>query len=115
MPRSRSAAVDRPEPPQLPSGGLSLGVRSFIDLKDYLKSVVNPPKAPTIDRLEYEANASLVLEAGEAKVHITPPQSEEFAILALLSPAASTPSVARPHLCTSRACWAAHIRSRPKR
>jgi hypothetical protein len=64
-----------------PSGNLSLGVRSFIDLKEYLKSAVTPPAAPKIDRVEYETNATPALEAGEAKVHFTASQDEEFAIL----------------------------------
>ena len=76
-----AAAGDDDHDDDAESGGLSLGVRSFIDLKDYLKSAVNPPEAPTIDRVEYEGSASPVLEAGEAKVHFTPPQGEEFAIL----------------------------------
>jgi hypothetical protein len=62
-------------------GGISLGVRSFIDLKEYLKSAVTAPGAPTLDRVEYEASASPALAAGEAKVYFSPPEDEEFAIL----------------------------------
>jgi hypothetical protein len=66
---------------QRAGGGLSLGVRSFIDLKEYLKSAVKPPAAPKIDRVEYESSATPTLEAGEAKIHFSPSQDEEFAIL----------------------------------